>query len=348
MKKTVLTGIMFVMTSGAQAYQVEAEVIGGYYDTKLTNGKLTNDNFNAGAQGTYYFQNIDTSKGPLAEAAFLNQASSVTIGYNYGKLSANIDESNRFKNLEKQYVNQYGKNEINEIKEALDKVRISRGLDENYQGKVDVEQQGLGVKAEGYLPVNNIPLYGSVSYNHSKVKAKNQFTALNVQGDDSGDRYALEVGAVIMPNLLVALGYTHIAGHESIDTFNVLNNGFIAGAIEARTIDKKKDAYTARMKYVGPVQGTDMFFGFETGILRGDSTQYNLKSDLYLTPKVGVGISYANSSFDSGTIPNSAYGVNASYFVTQNIEFKAGFVHAQGDNGAKNAKLGTLSATFRF
>ncbi len=30
-------------------------------------------------QGTYYFKNVDATKGPLAEAAFLNQASNVVF-----------------------------------------------------------------------------------------------------------------------------------------------------------------------------------------------------------------------------------------------------------------------------
>ncbi len=32
-----------------------------------------------GLQGTYYFKDVDSSKGPLAEAAFLNQASNVSV-----------------------------------------------------------------------------------------------------------------------------------------------------------------------------------------------------------------------------------------------------------------------------
>src|SRR5690606_41368058 len=40
-----------------------------------------------------YFKDIDTSKGPLAEAAFLNQASSISAGYNFGQLTADINQT---------------------------------------------------------------------------------------------------------------------------------------------------------------------------------------------------------------------------------------------------------------
>lgn len=34
-------------------------------------------------------KNVDTAKGPLAEAAFLNQASSVSLGYSYQQYDQN-------------------------------------------------------------------------------------------------------------------------------------------------------------------------------------------------------------------------------------------------------------------
>ncbi len=40
-------------------------------------------NFTGDVAGTFYLKNVDTAKGPLAEAAFLNQASSVSLGYSY-------------------------------------------------------------------------------------------------------------------------------------------------------------------------------------------------------------------------------------------------------------------------
>lgn len=301
MKKTVLTSFMLLASFSASAYQFEVDGVVGYYDSKLTNG-----NYDGGVQGTYYLNNIDSSKGPLAEAAFLNQATSVSAAYNYGRLTA-----------------------------------------DDVQGKVKSEQQSYGVKAEGYYPVDNIPLYGSVSYNHSKTKPKNDFTAANYKEKDSGDRYAVELGAVVMPNLLVALGYTHTA-QDSLDAFDILQNGIVNAGIESRNIDDKKDSYTARLKYLGPIQDTGMSIGFETKLAHGASTMYGIKSDLYVTPQLGFGIGYVNSDHTGGTIPTSAVSVDTSYFVTQNISLGAAFIHGMNDNGGKNVNSGNISAKFRF
>ncbi|HRM50565.1 MAG TPA: putative porin, partial [Acinetobacter johnsonii] len=74
------TALLLAMT-GAQAYQFEVQGQSEYVDT-TENDK----NFTGAVQGTYYFKNVDSSKGPLAEAAFLNQASNVSLAYNYAEL----------------------------------------------------------------------------------------------------------------------------------------------------------------------------------------------------------------------------------------------------------------------
>ena len=168
------------------------------------------------------------------------------------------------------------------------------------------------------------------------------------QDDDSGDRYALELGALVAPNFLVAVGYTSVAATESLDTFNILNNGLMSATMEARSIDEDQDAITARTKYVGPIDGTNMSIGFEAGLVYGENTLYNLKSDLYLTPKFSVGASYAEGSYTSSTVPTSATGVNVNYFVTPAIGLGMSYVYANGENGANDAQLGGVNAKFRF
>ena len=293
--------------TGAQAYQFEVQ----------GQSELNDGNYNVGAQGTYYFKDIDTSKGPLAEAAFLNQASSISAGYNFGQLTA----------------------DINSITVGGNTAAVNE--------EFDVEQHSYGVKGETYIPTSVVPVYASASYNHSKTDVKNDFTAL-LQDDDSGDRYALELGALVAPNFLVAVGYTSVAATESLDTFNILNNGLMSATMEARSIDEDQDAITARTKYVGPIDGTNMSIGFEAGLVYGENTLYNLKSDLYLTPKFSVGASYAEGSYTSSTIPTSATGVNVNYFVTPAIGLGMSYVYANGENGANDAQLGGVNAKFRF
>lgn len=312
MKKLGLATALLLAMTGAQAYQAEVQGTVGYYDAELNDG-----NYNVGAQGTYYFKDIDTSKGPLAEAAFLNQASSISAGYNFGQLTA----------------------DINSITVGGNTAAVNE--------EFDVEQHSYGVKGETYIPTSVVPVYASASYNHSKTDAKNDFTTLR-QDDDSGDRYALELGALVAPNFLVAVGYTSATERDSFDTFNILNNGLMSATMEARSIDEDQDAITARTKYVGPIDGTNMALGFEAGIVYGEDTLYNLKSDLYLTPKFSVGASYAEGSYKSPTLPTSATGVNVNYFVTPAIGLGMSYVYANGENGANDAQLGGVNAKFRF
>ena len=312
MKKLGLATALLLAMTGAQAYQAEVQGTVGYYDAELNDG-----NYNVGAQGTYYFKDIDTSKGPLAEAAFLNQASSISAGYNFGQLTA----------------------DINSITVGGNTAAVNE--------EFDVEQHSYGVKGETYIPTSVVPVYASASYNHSKTDAKNGFTTLR-QDDDSGDRYALELGALVAPNFLVAVGYTSATEKDSLDTFNILNNGLMSASMEARSIEKDNDAITARTKYVGPIDGTNMSIGFEAGLVSGEETMYQLKSDLYVTPKLGLGLSYTDGSYKSYTVPTSAVGVNASYFVTPAVSLGASYVYANGEYGANDAQLGAVNAKFRF
>ncbi len=95
---------------------------------------------------------------------------------------------------------------------------------------------------------------------------------------------------------MVAVGYTSVADQDSYDAFNILANGVAKAALESGTIDQDQDAITARTKYVGAIDGTNMAVGFEAGLVYGEDTMYNLKTDLYLTPALSVGASYAETS----------------------------------------------------
>ena len=75
MKKLGLATALLLAMTGAQAYQFEVQGQSEYIDASDANDK----DFTGGLQGTFYFKDVDSSKGPLAEAAFLNQASNVSL-----------------------------------------------------------------------------------------------------------------------------------------------------------------------------------------------------------------------------------------------------------------------------
>ncbi|MEN8352240.1 porin Omp33-36 [Acinetobacter towneri] len=291
MKKLGLATALLLAMTGAQAYQFEVQGQSEYIDNTVND-----KNFTGAVQGTYYFKNVDATKGPLAEAAFLNQASNFSLAYNYGE----YDEDG-----------------------------------------FDIVSHTYGAKAEAYVPTQLVPVYASAAYSHTINDSKN-----NLEFDDQGDRYALELGAVVAPNFLVAVGYTSVADQDSYDAFNILANGVAKAALESDTIDQDQDAITARTKYVGAIDGTNMAVGFEAGLVYGEDTMYNLKTDLYLTPALSVGASYAETS--ANTDVDSAWGANVNYFITPAVAVGASYVNANAVGEAVDTQTVGVNAKFRF
>ena len=293
MKKLGLATALLLAMTGAQAYQFEVQGQSEYIDNTVND-----KNFTGAVQGTYYFKNVDATKGPLAEAAFLNQASNFSLAYNYGEYDVDAD-------------------------------------------KADFVSHVYGAKAEAYVPTKLVPAYASVAYSHTHNDGKNAATQ-----DDNGDRYALELGAVVAPNFLVAVGYTSVADQYSLDAFNILANGAVKAVGEAITINEDQDAITARTKYVGAIDGTNMAVGFEAGLVYGEDTMYNLKTDLYLTPALSVGASYVETS--ANTNVDSAWGANVNYFITPAVAVGASYVNANAVGVARDTQTVGVNAKFRF
>ncbi|AMW80081.1 hypothetical protein AMD27_15020 [Acinetobacter sp. TGL-Y2] len=291
MKKLSLATALLLAMTGAQAYQFEVQGQSEFIDNTVNE-----QNYTGAVQGTYYFKDVDSTKGPLAEAAFVNQASNVSLAYNYGE----YDEA---------------------------------GL--------DIVSHTYGAKAEAYVPTSVVPVYASASYSHTINDSKNDAAT-----DDQGDRYALELGAVVAPNFLVAVGYTSVADQASFDAFNILSNGVAKAAIETQAIGDKEDAITARTKYVGAIDDTNMSISFESGLVYGRDTAYALKTDLFLNPALSMGVSYAESSFDSAN--DKAWGANVNYFVTPAIAVGATYVNANAEGTSRDTQTVGVNAKFRF
>ena len=295
MKKLGLATALLLAMTGAQAYQFEVQGQSEYIDNTVND-----KNFTGAVQGTYYFKNVDATKGPLAEAAFLNQASNFSLAYNYGEYDVDAVD-------------------------AVDK---------------DFVSHVYGAKAEAYVPTKLVPVYASAAYSHTITDGKGG------QDNDNGDRYALELGAVVAPNFLVAVGYTSVADQDSYDAFKILANGVAKAALESGTIAQDQDAITARTKYVGAIDGTNMAVGFEAGLVYGEDTMYNLKTDLYLTPALSVGASYVETSADA--VVDSAWGANVNYFITPAVAVGASYVNANAVGVARDTQTVGVNAKFRF
>lgn len=291
MKKLGLATALLLAMTGAQAYQFEVQGQSEFIDNTVND-----KDFSGAVQGTYYFKDVDASKGPLAEAAFLNQASNVSASYTYGEYDVDADN-------------------------------------------IDQTSHTFGAKGEAYIPTKVVPAYASASYSHTITDNKGGVA------NDNGDRYALELGAVVAPNFLVAVGYTSVADQTSYDAFNMFNNGVAKAAIEKDTINEDQDAITARTKYVGAIDGTNMSIGFDAGLVYGEENAYNLGTTLYVTPKLSVGVSYLESDLAD---LNKAIGANVNYFITPAVAVGASFVDVNAENESRDTQTVGLNAKFRF
>ena len=86
MKKVVMTSVLAALVSGygyAGTYQFEGGISLGAIDGERDEGSKF------GLYGEYHFSEVDNSKGPLAEAAFLDRSSFVTVNFD----SLDLDEA---------------------------------------------------------------------------------------------------------------------------------------------------------------------------------------------------------------------------------------------------------------
>jgi hypothetical protein len=112
-KTAIIAGIGLALSATAQAdyrWELGADAKFGTADQELkntgNNQKNSNDTDVYGAQGTWYLETVDTSKGPLGEAAFLDHSSFITIGASDGEidLTDNGNADGQTYNIQTRYV----------------------------------------------------------------------------------------------------------------------------------------------------------------------------------------------------------------------------------------------------
>jgi hypothetical protein len=293
MKKLALASALVLAATAAQAYQFEVQGQVEHIDNTVND-----QDYSGSVQGTYYFKDVDATKGPLAEAAFLNQASNVSAAYSFGQYQ-----------------------------------------EPGFKANV----QTAGIQGEAYVTTEYVPVpvYASANYSHTTIDGKNGAT------DDKGERYGVELGAVVIPNFLVAVGYTNVAAHTSFDAFTVANQGVAKAGFETSVNGDDQDAWTARTKYVGAIDGTAMSIGFGTDVLFADYKAYGANVDLFVNNQLSIGTSYAETRGAANSNPK-VWGVNANYFITPAIAVGANYVNANAVGDVNDTETVALNAKFRF
>lgn len=84
-KSTIATGLALLTSGLCHAGTYQAEVTLGYSTGEIEVGNADIDTDSLFIGGEYYLNGVDDSKGPLAEAAFLDRASSVRAAYETGE-----------------------------------------------------------------------------------------------------------------------------------------------------------------------------------------------------------------------------------------------------------------------
>ncbi len=180
-KKTALVaGIGLALSISAQAdyrWELDAGYARGSYDYDFRNTNQGNsgdstdsDIYNLGA--TYFLETVDTSKGPLGEAAFLDHASSISLDFADGELdlSGGDDADGQTYSIDMRYVAEGPGWKLSGVIVDLGFERAEPG-----DREVDTTSAGLGY----YLTQNTTAV---VSYEN-----------VSVNNGPEADRWALDV-----------------------------------------------------------------------------------------------------------------------------------------------------------
>ncbi|MBC9229088.1 putative porin [bacterium SPL81] len=286
MKKLALVTALLSSIIGLNAHAYQTEINGSYEYTDIDQGKINTATIN----GKYYFEPVQTRSAPLAEAAFLNKASNIGLGYAYAKLSDKLGFSE-----DELFLN-------------------SPAVIANYKQ----EFNAIGVQGEFFIP--NSQFYVSGSINRTDVKDTAEAFGYSYSESTDGNGYSIEAGFLPINGLLLAVGVADLS--ESVDPVQVTKHGFITNLANAAAVSGENDdtAVTLRAKYVSEIAG--YYTNLEAQTYIGDETSYRLGADLYLDPTLSIGLSFADSTADDS---DTIFNIRAQKFITPQFALGVGY-----------------------
>lgn len=225
-KKTALVaGIGLALSITAQAdyrWELGGDYTMGQTDTTLKNRNTgANDSNNVDSDvgrlfGTWYMENVDTSKGPLSEAAFLDHASNITIFGSDGEVQlSQINNGNN--NLSDEDGQRYGI-ESRYVAEGpgwkLSGWLVDLGYNSFEPGDLEINNYNLGIGK--YVTPNTTVV---VNYSAQSLSGGNQ---LNNGGDT--DAYSLDLEHMFLMShggfkARASAGRTIISDRDDVDTY---------------------------------------------------------------------------------------------------------------------------------
>lgn len=263
------------------AYQTEAT---GAYEYVDMDGGKTNS---AAISGKYYFNPVQTRNAPLAEAAFLDKASSIGGGYAYSKLQDDED----FGDLQFNIIGVEGEIFIPDTQFYISGALHRTNIKATINGLGSESDNGNGYEFEaGFLPVNGLLLAVGVadfseSINPVKVAkygfVTNVSNAAVVSGDNDDTAVSLRAKYVSE----VAGFYTNFEGVTYIG-------------------DETSYRLAADL-YLDPTLSVGVSFADSTA---DDSDSiFNIRAQKFFNPQFALGVGYTT------TDGADSYGINGTF-----------------------------------
>lgn len=290
-KKTALAaGIGLALSVTAQAdyrWEVGGDYTMGQDDveiTRLSNGDKRSDNVDSDVgklYGSWYMENVDTSKGPLAEAAFLDHASDITIFVEDGEAQ----------------LSQIGNGQLN------DEDGQRYGVSSRYVA------EGPGWKLSGWLVDLGYNLYepGDQEFNNYNIGIGNYITPnttvvvaydrTDVNNGGDYDSYALE------------LEHMWLLSHGGIKLRSNVGKTVVPNVDDPTTYLGGLTWYFTNNIGIGADwERTSDINGAETD-------GWNVHSDWFINESFSVNLSYANLDPDDRGVPsdNPVFSVDRDY-----------------------------------
>jgi hypothetical protein len=218
-KTAIITGIALAMSAGAHAdydWQLNAGYTGGTNDGKTKDRntgnelrKTDNDLEAIDVSGTWYMETVDTSKGPLGAAAFLDHSSSITLGtgYNKTRISQRNNPDGETYKADMRYVAEgpgwklsgfiadlgferaeMGDNKVDTWNVGVGKYiteHTTLVLDYNYQSLNNGNGSGVdyyGGKVESFFPMGDGGLMASAKFGRSYVSNREDVDTYGISG----------------------------------------------------------------------------------------------------------------------------------------------------------------------
>ena len=329
----MMAGALACTNVYAETYQFE---LNGFYGSD----NFVDDTDAQGLSGTYYFNPVDTRKGPLAEASFLDRASSVSLRYERAKVSSQIA-----------FVSVLPSPSAPMPAAANAETRTTNNNSYGASGLFVSKDSGwlLGARYDRIDRSNfsGVIVTGVVSPTPPSI----QLTSNDIE------RSTITVGRYIADNTVINVGWNRTNVTATVENIpiaipltnlppNIIVPTNPLPVTPVTGLDFDTDTYNVSARHVGKL-GANLSFAASGDIARNadsNTTSYGGSFTLYPTNELGIGVNYVDSN-NSG----SSYGVNAQWFFVNNASIAASYSNTSA-NGLFNpgASSWAITGSVRF